>query len=288
MYYVLTKNANSNGQRTLLATLATRGESREFARINDGTVRNESEYNHLAAEDRIAYPTATATATQEPTMTHETSPAADKTDDVITNVTAPEEHPVAADKPADTILGAAEQVASEQEKRTTVGKKEKEEPKRVKTADDVLARAREFAKGLDKKVRVNEMSKVDFVRALALWENRALTRGDALTITADRELGISPATVSTQFQYARSAKWDAHQERAEKRVTETEAREAKKKADEEAKAKAKEEREAKAKAAAEEKEAAKVKAEADKKAKAEAEAKAKAEAEAKKTATVTE
>ena len=276
MYYVLTKNADSNGQRALLATLNTRGESREFARVNDGTVRNEAEYNQYVSEGKIA---ATATATQEPIMTHEISPAADKTDDVVTNVTAPEEHPVAADKPADSIMGAAEQTASEQAKRTTVGKKEKEEPKRVKTSDDVLAQAREFAKGLDKNVRVNQMSKVDFVRALALWNNRALTRGDALTITADRELGISPATVSTQFQYARSAKWDAHQERAEKRGSEAEAREAKKKADEEAKAKAKADREAAAKQKADEKEA---KAKADKEAK---EAKAKADAEAKKTAT---
>jgi colicin import membrane protein len=270
MYYILTKNADSNGQRALLATLHTRGESREFARVNDGTVRNEAEYNAMLAEGKIFG--TQSTTEKEPTMTAEINPATDKTDEVITNVTAPEEHPVAADKPADTILGAAEEVASEQSKRTTIGKKEKEEPKRAKTADDVLARAREFAKGLDKQVRTNQMSKVDFVRALALWEDRALTRGDALTITADRELGISPATVSTQFQYARSTKWDAHQERASQRMTDAEAREAKKKAAEEAKAKAKEEREAKAKAAAEAKEAAKQKAEEERKAKAEAEA----------------
>lgn len=279
MYYILTKNADSNGQRALLATLNTRGESREFARVSDGTVRNEAEFNAMVAEGKILQP-----QTQEPAMTNETSPAADKTDEVVTNVTAPEEHPVAADaaKPADSILGAAEEVASEQAKKTTIGKKEKEEPKRVKTDDAVLTRAREFAQGLDKKVRTNQMSKVDFVRALALWENRALTRGDALTITADRELGIAPATVSTQFQFARSSKWDDHLERAEKRKADEEAREAKKKADDEAKAKAKDEREAKQKAAAAEKEAAKAKAKAD----ADAKAKAKAEAEeAKKTAT---
>ena len=258
MFYVVTKNLNATGQRVLLASLGNREEAREFARNNEGTVKTEADFNQLTADGKLAAPLpATPADEKEPIMTNETSPAADKTDDVITNVTAPEEHPVAA---ADSIMGAAEKVAGEQAKRTTVGKKEKEEPRRVKTADDVLARAREHAKNLDKLVRTNQMSKVDFVRALALWEDKALTRGDALTITADRELGIAPATVSTQFQYARSQKWDAHQERAEKRSTEAEAREAKKKADEEAKAKAKADKEAK-------------------------EAKAKADAEAKKTAT---
>jgi hypothetical protein len=283
MFYVVTKNLNATGQRVLLASLENRESAREFARNNEGTVRTEAEFNQLTVDGKLAAQIPSTPADEkEPIMTNETSPAADKTDEVITNVTAPEEHPVAADE---SIMGAAEKVASEQSKRTTVGKKEKEEPKRVKTADDVLARAREHAKNLDKLVRTNQMSKVDFVRALALWEDKALSRGDALTITADRELGISPATVSTQFQYARSAKWDAHQERAEKRSTEAEAREAKKKADEEAKAKAKADREAAAKAKAEEKEA---KAKADKEAK-EADAKAKAEAKAaedsKKTAT---
>lgn len=286
MFYVVSKNLNANGQRYVRAELENREAAREYARSNDGTVKTEAEFNQMTIDGKIAViPTATATIEQEPTMTQDTSPAADKTDVVVTNVTAPEEHPTAADN---SIMGAAEKTASEQEKRTTVGKKEKEEPKRVKTSDDVLARAREHAKNLDKLVRTNQMSKVDFVRDLALWEDKALTRGDALTITADRELGISPATVSTQFQYARSAKWDAHQERAEKRSTEAEAREAKKKADEEAKAKAKADREAAAKAKAEEKEAAKKKAEEEKAAKAKADAEAKEAAKASEKATAAE
>jgi hypothetical protein len=281
MFYVVSKNLNATGQRVLLASIGNREEAREFARNNEGTVKTEADFNQLQIDGKLAPAPIPATpANEKEIIMTNPNPAADKTDEVNTNVTAPEE------KPADaTILGAAEQVANEQSKRTTVGKKEKEEPKRVKTADDVLARAREHAKNLDKLVRTNQMSKVDFVRALALWEDKALTRGDALTITADRELGISPATVSTQFQYARSAKWEAHQERAENRATEAEERAAKKKADEEAKAKAKADREAEQKAKAE----AKVKAEEEAKAKKEAEAKAKAEAkaaeEAKKTAT---
>jgi hypothetical protein len=47
------------------------------------------------------------------------SPAADKTDDVTTDVTAPEEG-------SNSILGAAEDVANTQATRTTIGKKVKE------------------------------------------------------------------------------------------------------------------------------------------------------------------
>lgn len=278
MFHVISKNPNATGQRVLLASIGNREEARMFARENEGTVKTDAELTQLASADKLIQLQPTA---KEHIMTSEINPAADKTDEVVTNVTAPEEHPVAADKPADTILGAAEQTANEQAKRTTVGKKEKEEPKRVKTDDAVLARARDHVKKLDKLVRTNQMSKVDFVRDLALWDERALTRGDALALTAESELGISPATVSTQFQYARSAKWDAHQERAEKRATEAEERAAKKKADEEAKAKAKADREAEAKTKAE----AKAKEAEEAKAKKEAEAKAKVEADSKKTAT---
>jgi hypothetical protein len=274
MYYVLTKNPDSNGQRALLATLTTRGESREFARVNDGTVRNEAEFNAMLNEGKIIEPQPTAIE-QEPTMTHETSPAADKTDDVVTNVTAPEEHP----KAADTIMGAAEQVANEQSKRTTIGKKAKEEPKRVKTSDDVMARARAHATELAKQVRTAQMGKVDFPRQLALWEGKVLTRGDVIQLVEEQRLGISPATVSSQYQFARSDKWAAHQERAAKRLADIDARTGKKVDDAEAKEQAKADREAKQKAAREEKE--KAKAEAKVKAQADREAKAKEREEAK-------
>lgn len=274
MYYVLTKNADSNGQRTLLATLNTRGESREFARINDGTVRNEAEYNQYVTEGKIATP---ATAIQEPTMTHETSPAADKTDEVNTNVTAPEEHP----KAADSILGAAEQVANEQSKRTTIGKKAKEEPKRVKTSDDVMARARAHATELAKQVRTAQMGKVDFPRQLALWEGKVLTRGDVIQLVEEQRLGISPATVSSQYQFARSDKWAAHQERAAKRLSDIDARTGKKVDEAEAKEQAKAEREAKAKERALAKEQERAEAKAKSQADREAKAKEREEAKAK-------
>jgi len=183
------------------------------------------------------------------------SPAADKTDDVITNVTAPEE------KPADSILGAAEDVASEQSKRTTIGKKVKEAPKaRVVTSPELLAKAREFAATLDPLVRTGKMSRVAFVRQLALWDERSLTRGDVLTITSDQALGISPATASTQFQFARSSKFDAAATKGNDREAEIAARTAKKLEEAQAKVKARAEREVQNRLEREAKEAERVKA----------------------------
>jgi len=180
------------------------------------------------------------------------SPAADKTDDVITNVTAPEEKP--------SILGAAEDVASEQSKRTTLGKKVKEEPKRVKTSDEVIQRAKEYAATLDPQVRTGKMSRVAFVRHLALWEEQALQRGDVLQITSDQALGISPATASTQFQFARSNRFTEHQERSTDRSSDAEIRAARKLEAAQAKVKARAEREVQYKLDREAKEAARAKA----------------------------
>jgi hypothetical protein len=274
MFYVITKTLNANNERTLLAQFENREAAREFARGNEGSVKNDAEFAQLTTDLKIA-PIASPTIEQEPTMTHETSPAADKTDDVVTNVTAPEEHP----KAADSIMGAAEQVANEQSKRTTIGKKAKEEPKRVKTSDDVMARARAHATELAKQVRTAQMGKVDFPRQLALWEGKVLTRGDVIQLVEEQRLGISPATVSSQYQFARSDKWAAHQERAAKRLADIDARTGKKVDDAEAKEQAKADREAKQKAAREEKE--KAKAEAKVKAQADREAKAKEREEAK-------
>jgi len=267
MFYVITKTFNANNERTLLAQFENREAAREFARSNEGSVKNDAEFAQLTTDLKIA-PIASPTATQEPIMTHETSPAADKTDDVITNVTAPEEHP----KASSSIMDAAEEVAGEQAKRTTIGKKAKEEPKRVKTSDEVMAQAREHATELAKLVRTAQLNKVSFPRELALWNNRVLTRGDVIQLVEEQRLGISPATVSSQYQFARSSKWEAHVERAAKRGNSGEDRAAKKAAEAEEKEKAKAEREAKAKERAlakeEERAAAKAKSQADREARA--------------------
>jgi hypothetical protein len=199
-----------------------------------------------------------ATIIEEENIVNDTatlSPAADKTDDVVTDITAPE------DKPAgNSILDAASAVAGEQAKRTTVGKKVKEEPKRIKTDDEVLARAKEYAASLDPEVRTGKMSRVAFVRHLALWEDKVLQRGDVLTITSDQALGISPATASTQFQFARSARFTEHQERSTDRDSDAEIRAARKLAAAQEKVKARAEREVKYRLEREAKEAARAKA----------------------------
>jgi len=189
------------------------------------------------------------------------SPAADKTDDVVTNVTAPEENPT------NSILGAAADVANTQATRTPVGKKVKEAPKaRVATAPELLAKAREFAATLDPQVRTGKMSRVAFVRELALWDERALTRGDVLTITSDQALGISPATASTQFQFARSSRYDAAATKGVDREAEIAARAAKKMEEAQAKIKARAEREVQNRLDREAKEAERVKAAEDREA----------------------
>jgi hypothetical protein len=200
--------------------------------------------------------TATITAQQETSMIEDAtmSPAADRTDPANTNVTAPEEGT------GNSILDAADDVAKQQAKRTTVGKKEKEAPKRVVTSEEVLNRAREYAATLDPLVRTGKLSRVAFVRRLSLWEDKALTRGDVLNITSDQALGISPATASTQFQFARSPRFAEHVERSTDRSDDAEARAAKKLADAQAKVKARAEREVQNRLAREAKEAERAKA----------------------------
>jgi hypothetical protein len=193
---------------------------------------------------------------EENIVTQAISPAADKTDDVITDITAPEEQPA-----SNSILDAASDVANEQSKRTTLGKKEKEEaPKRVPTDPAVLARAKEYAASLDPQVRTGKMSRVAFVRHLALWEEKALQRPDVLQMVSDQALGISPATASTQFQFARSNRWTEHQERTSDRQSDAEIRAARKLEDAQAKLKARAEREVQNRLEREEKEAARAKA----------------------------
>lgn len=299
MFHVVSKTNTVHGKRELLTSLEGREAAREFARNNGGTVKTEAELAQMTADGTLSTSNFALPATieQEPTMTHETSPAADKTDKVHTNVTAPEDHPAAA--ATETILGAAETVAGAQAKRTTIGKKEKEEPKRVKTPDETLAAARQYATELAKQVRSAQVSKVGFPRQLALWNDRALTRSDVIALVDEQKLGISPATVSSQFQFARSAKWQEHQQRAKERELTAAQREANKANDSDAKEKAKVEREAAQKANREAKEKAKAenkaareaaqkaslevkeKAKVEAKAKAEADARARAEAKAK-------
>jgi len=188
------------------------------------------------------------------------SPAADKTDDVTTDVTAPEEG-------SNSILGAAEDVANTQATRTTIGKKVKEPAtKRVATSPELLAKARDFAATLDPLVRTGKMSRVAFVRQLALWDEKSLTRGDVLTITSDQALGISPATASTQFQFARSNRFNEAADRGTDREAEIAARTAKKLEAAQAKIKARAEREAQNRLDREAKEAERAKAAEDREA----------------------
>lgn len=258
MYFVISKTETSNGQRTILkGDIASREDARTFARENDGSVKTSVELTQMIGDGKIVISqpitqeTPTVSQNQFPTppapVINTRSPAADPTDPAQTNVTAPEQKTL-------SISDAAEQVASESTKRTTVGKKEKAPPKRVKTADEVLARARTYvSEELAPALTTDRISKVEFVRSLSLWEDKALQRSDALALTAAADVGISPATVSTQFQFARSDRMNAHADRAKEREAEAAKRDEKKKAAEAERAQKKLDREAEAKRKADDK-----------------------------------
>lgn len=289
MYHVVSKGRHygpkQNQYLLLKGSVDSRDDARAYARANDGSVKTDAELTQLIGDGKIEVPSTQQP--QEPSVSNQNQfpGAAAPADDQSTNPNPKPEAP--------SISGAAEQVANEQAQRTTVGKKAKPEPKRVKTSDEVLAAAREHIATLAPKVADQSMSKVDFVRDLALWNNRALQRGDAIKLTEEANLGISPATVSTQFQFARSDRMTEYADRASKRADEAKEREAKKnekKAEQEKKAKEREAEKAKREQEKKDKEAAREKEKAEKEQEREAEkqrkadekaAKEKADAEAK-------
>lgn len=278
MYHVISKAPSADGRHTILCgDIPGRELARQYARENQGTVKTDAELTELVNGGKIV-PSATATSKETEVTTSDTT--TQDADQGNTGGNPP------ADPPADqTIEGAAEQVANEQAKRTTVGKKAKPEPKRVKTAPEVLDRARSFMKAAAEMVKAGDLSKVDFVRQVSLWKDEPtgakLQRSDAILLTAELVLGISPATVSTQFQFARSDRMSEYNQRADKRSQEAKEREGKKAEADKAKAAKKAERDAeKAKKEQAKKDAA-AQREAEKKAKAdEKAAKEKAEREA--------
>lgn len=86
------------------------------------------------------------------------------------------------------------------------------ELKRPPTDGDVVAEAIQFFNDLVAKADADgSVTKVQYVRALAKWpegsKKPALQRRDVFDIVAMYpELEIAPATISTQFQFARSGK----------------------------------------------------------------------------------
>lgn len=270
MYHILTKNTNAAGQRAVLrGNIESRDEARQFARENDGTVKTDAELTQMIGDGKIAVP-STPTP-KETEVTTSTAPATSNEttqsqDGAAGTTPTTEDNTGNTASAATSIEGAAEQVAAEQAKRTTVGKKAKAEPKRVKTAPEVLEDARTDMKTWAEQVRQGKLSKVDFVRNVALWNGKKLQRSDAILLTAEMQLGISPATVSTQFQFARSERMNEYKQNADKRAAEAA------------------EREAKQAAAKAEKDAAKAKREAEKAAKEKAKADAKAQREQEKAA----
>lgn len=283
MYHVITKLTGNDGRHAIMqGNIESREAARTYAREHGGMVKTDKELSNWTIAGRIVPPV-------NPTTTEETT----VTDNTATNQAAPEggaQEPEASQP--NSIMGAAEQVAGEQAKRTTVGKKEKPEPKRIKTDAATLADAESDMRVWADKVKAGELSKVDFVRKVSLWNGRKLQRSDAIALTAKvfPDGSISPATVSTQFQFARSDRMAEYTERASKREAELKEREAKKAAKKDEAAKKKEQREAEAKAKADQKaaekkrredeKAAKAKAKAEEQERKAAEAKAKQEAEA--------
>jgi hypothetical protein len=102
-----------------------------------------------------------------------------------------------------SILDSARKIASTPKVRQMPAKEAKM-PKRVNTDEDVLADAMGFFEGL---VDTGH-NKVRIVREMALWRDQALQRRDVYEIVhAHPQLAIADATVSTQFQLARSPQW---------------------------------------------------------------------------------
>lgn len=104
------------------------------------------------------------------------------------------------------ILAAAKKIAKTPRVRKTVGAKAAAEPKRPPTDEGVLLAANEFLKTLAQPEA--KKSKVQIVRELALWQGKKLQRRDVFELVKNYpvDLGIAPATISTQFQFARSGK----------------------------------------------------------------------------------
>jgi hypothetical protein len=188
MYYITTKFAGTK-QHALLGTAEKREVAREEARKNNGTVRTANEFDELVAAGLISN-----AATKVPQA----------------DAPAPAPAPEAPAKPvkAVALVEMAKVIKATNHERKTVGKAAKA-PKRVATPEAVLAEALVYLKA-GVKAQVN---KVTLVRGLATWvaaDNKTrLQRRDMFALIGQVDYPIAGATISTQFQLARSGKLEA-------------------------------------------------------------------------------
>jgi hypothetical protein len=235
MYYVISKSVNTEGKRSILATIASREQARTQARELGGTVKTEAEFNELLATGVMAQAqAATPAETEKPAETPAATPApapaaAQATGPDVASVATVVEHAaqvangaakVAAEAAAllapatgkgASIMAMAHSIKSTKPVRRTVGKQEAAEPKRPATDDGVLAAAREHLLSIARPEA--KKTKVQIVRDLALWGDKKLQRRDVFALIKSypgSDLGIADATISTQFQFARSGKERQH------------------------------------------------------------------------------
>ena len=233
-YFIISKTEDSNGKRGLIDTMDNRQEARNKAKELDGTVKTQAEYDELVAAGKIntgeiaqgeSQAEGEGSSTEDVTLRVDTDTAAvvnANPEGAVAHlqnaVTSGEAAQVAADlmgdKPQDgqppvnggagSIMELAQQVKTATKVRKTVGTKEKL-IKRPPTDSGILEAASEELKKL---VNTKDITKVQIVRGLAMWNGKKLQRRDVFKLIKDfpKPLEIADATISTQFQFARSGK----------------------------------------------------------------------------------
>lgn len=185
-YNVISKSQDSNGYRSLLATIDNRAEAREFAKANNGLVKTDAEVIAYQLA-KIGPVEAALNAPITPERAAEIAAVVD-TLPVVVNV-------------ADTngFIALATTIAKAPRVGRLVNPKAKA-AKRETTPAETIDRAVEA-------VRVAipfGITKVHAVRLLALFEEKVLQRRDVFAVF--KQLGdeypIADHTISTQYQFA--------------------------------------------------------------------------------------
>lgn len=225
MYYIISKTADNTGKRPLLETAEHRDDARGRAQVIGGTVKTTIEYELMLEAGKVYKPEpAPVEAAPEPELVGpvRTAPSDEAVATVVAHAAqvASQASAVAAEAAAllgtvtgrsASIMAMAHQIKATRPTRKTIGKQEKADPKRPATDEGVIAQAREHLLAIARPEA--KKSKVQIVRDMALWGNKKLQRKDVFGLIKSypgTDLGIADATISTQFQFARSGKDRQH------------------------------------------------------------------------------
>jgi hypothetical protein len=199
MTYFITSKTQGDTKIRVLGTAEKRDVARGDAARLGGTVRTQADIDALINADRLDRTTLPGYVSPEPIINPAPAPIAPDVDAELREQL--KEFPVSSGRWNEMAAG----IAAAHKKATTIGKKDRT-PKRPPTDAAVLAEAAVFIRA---ELCQADVSKVQAVRELADWQSTGgvkLHRGDAIKLLGEALPGISPATVSTQWQLVRAGK----------------------------------------------------------------------------------